>query len=291
LIWINSAGLASLGHFDMSIAGVKLAWLQISEPIQEPLMFLPNDVIQYIAPVRTVRVLWIDRDRSLAYTFELGLQHSQPRAVAMHALADDVLAQRARLLPDDPFAAPPVPALLPQKYRDLQAKAWDIVSSLQAQVPALYQPRERAVMVAQCAEQHGVSRPSVLRYLRRFWERGQSSAALVPDYGNSGARGKIRGARAGIKRGRPRKTDGPAGLNVDADTRATFRAAVARYAATHPDFSRRAAYRQMLLEFYAGRMQQELPSFGQFSYWLDKDGTPAAGPRGAPATVQYGTSI
>ena len=69
-------------------------------------MFLPNDVIQYANPVRTIRILWIAPDRTLAFTFELGLQHSQPRTVALHVLADDVLTRRARLLQDDPFAAP-----------------------------------------------------------------------------------------------------------------------------------------------------------------------------------------
>jgi hypothetical protein len=234
-------------------------------------MFLPNDVIRYAAPVRTIRVLWIAPDRTLAYTFELGLPHSQPRAIALQALAEDVVSRRARLLADDPFAAPAPPPYLPQKHRDLQARAWDIVGGLQAHVPALYQPRERAALVAACAAAHGMSRPSVLRYLRRFWERGQTVAALLPDYGNSGARGKTRAASAGIKRGRPRKSGDHPGLNTDAEMRATFRAAVARYAATHPAFSRRAAYRQMLQDYYRDRPPADLPSFGQFSYWLDKD--------------------
>lgn len=241
-------------------------------------MFLPNDVIQYAGPVRTIRVLWIDRQRAQAYTFELGLAHSQPRVYALATLVEDVQEGRARLLLHDPYAAPPPPPLLPQKYRDLQNKAWDIVSALQAQVPGLYQPRERALMVARCAEEYGVSRPSVLRYLRRFWERGQTVDALLPDYSNSGARGKTRGASVGVKRGRPRKSGDHPGLNTDADMRATFRAAVARYAATHPEFSRRAAYRQMLADYYHGHAPGAVPTFGQFNYWLDKDGAPPQRP-------------
>lgn len=248
-------------------------------------MFLPNDVIQYAGPVRMIRVLWIDRQRALAYTFELGLAHSQPRTVPLATLVEDVLEQRARLLLHDPCAAPPPPPLLPQKYRDLQAKAWDIVSALQAQAPDLYQPRARALMVARCAEEHGVSRPSVLRYLRRFWERGQTIDALLPDYGNSGARGKTRGTSAGIKRGRPRKSGEHPGLNTDAEMRETFRAAVARYAATHPEFSRRAAYRQMLVDYYRGREPGAVPSFGQFNYWLDKDGAPTERPAARSRTA------
>lgn len=241
-------------------------------------MFLPNDVIQYEAPGCLLRVLYIERERGLLHVFELGKPRSLPRAVPIHALAGDVGNGRARLLLQDPYAAPVAPPVLPEKHRDMQARAWKIVSSLQARSPALYDPRKRAAMVACCAAEHGVSRASVLRWLRRFWERGQSVEALLPDYANSGARGKTRAANSGVKRGRPRKSDGCPGTNIDEATRAIFRAAVARYRAAHPGaaLARRAAYRQMLDEFYRGRPSPETPSFGQFSYWLDKDDVPTA---------------
>jgi hypothetical protein len=248
-------------------------------------MFLPNDVIQYTAPLRTLRILWIDRERAVAATFELGGRHSHPRTVALQALADDVLGRRARLLLHDPYAAPPAPPGLPPSHLALRDKAWEIVACLQAEGPALYDARARAALVGRCAEAHGVSRPSVLRYLRRFWERGQVIDALLPDYGNSGAAGKTRGANAGVKRGRPRKPGGHPGLNVDAATREVFRSAVARYRATHADFSRRAAYRRMLAEFYPGYAPDAAPSFGQFSYWLERDGA-EAGPAGIDAVQQ-----
>lgn len=235
-------------------------------------MFLPNDVIQYAAPLRSIRILWVERERALAWTFELGQRRSQPRPIGLAALADDLRTARARLLPIDPFAAAPAPAALADKHRALRDKAWAIVSGLQAHAPALYLARERAVLVARCAERHGVSRSSVLRYLRRFWERGQTIDALLPDYANSGARGRTRAASAGVKRGRPRTSGGHPGLNVDAATRAAFRAAVARHQATHAAFSRRAAYRQMLADFYRDCAPDAVPSFGQFSYWLERDG-------------------
>ena len=251
-------------------------------------MFLPNDVIQYPAGASALRVLWIERDQDQAWTFDLGQARSQPRAVSLRLLARDVADGRARLLPDDPYAAPPAPAALPHKHRELQARAWAIVGSLQASAPLLYRARQRAALVADCAELHGVSRATVLRYLRRYWERGQTVDALLPDYANSGARGKTRKASAGVKRGRPRKSGGHPGLNVDAATRAIFLAAMARYRAMHAASgrSRRAAYRQMLDEFYRGCAPETVPSFGQFSYWLDRDGA-APAPGGTSAAVQH----
>jgi hypothetical protein len=234
-------------------------------------MFLPNDVIHYLAPRRLLRILWIDRERGIAWSFELGKAHALPQPCPLKRLADDVLGQQARLLQDDPYAPAPVSVPPPPSHLVLQQKAWAIVSYLLPGVPALYDRRARAPMIADCAVRFSVSRASVLRYLRRYWERGQTMDALLPDYANSGAAGKTRAATVGVKRGRPRMAGAPAGLNVDAAIRATFSAAVARYCALHPVFSRRACYARMLADFYPGGDAGAVPSFGQFSYWLDKD--------------------
>jgi hypothetical protein len=244
-------------------------------------MLLRNDVLEYSLPtpqagapasaVRTVRILWIDSGQAIAYTIALHARRTQPEMVALRTLVGDVLAGRARLLLIDPYAAPPAAAALPESYLQVRARAWEVVSALASVEPAIYQPRERGKMVRQYSALHAVSHPTIYRYLRRYWERGQTYDALLPDYANSGGRGKVRGASVGVKRGRPRKSAAHPGLNADPDIRTTFRAAVARYAATHAEFSRRAAYRQMIEDFFPGRHADLLPTFGQFNYWIERD--------------------
>jgi hypothetical protein len=235
-------------------------------------MLLRNDVLEYSAPAaRAVRILWIDACQALAYTIELNARAAQPQMVLMRALVGDVLERRARLLLIDPYAARPAPPALPPKYLEVRARGWKVVNALAGSEPAIYQPRQRGRMVQEYSALHGVSHPTIYRYLRRYWERGQTPDALLPDYGNSGARGKTRGANAEVKRGRPRKSGAHPGLNADPDIRGTFRAAVARYAATHSEFSRRAAYRQMIEDFFQDRDADLLPTFGQFNYWIEKD--------------------
>lgn len=240
-------------------------------------MLLRNDVLEYSLPVaRAVRILWIDAGQAVAFIIALNAKSAQPEMATVAALVDDVIAHRARLLLIDPYAAAPAPASVPPKYLEVRARGRAVVSALASNEPAIYQPRQRGKMVQQYGALHGISHPTIYRYLRRYWERGQTDDALLPDYANSGARGKTRGASADIKRGRPRKSGGHAGLNADADMRKTFRAAVARYAATHAAFSRRAAYSQMIEDFFGDRDPALLPTFGQFSYWIEKDS--AAGP-------------
>ena len=258
-------------------------------------MLVQNDVLEYMAaPGRAVRVLWIDVEQALAYTFELRSRAAVPQPVQLRSLRDDVAQGRARQLLVDPCAAPAPPDSMPAGYLALQAKAWSAVRALHADRRALYDPRRRAVLLAGYATAHGISKSSILRYLRRYWERGQTPDALLPDYGNSGAPGRTRAVTIGIKRGRPRK-DAATGLNADERIRAIFRAAAARYAASHDGFSRRAAYRMMLEEFFQGEAPGLVPTYGQFSYWLDRDGSIpeplanaaglAARPRPTPASA------
>lgn len=233
-------------------------------------MLLRNDLLEYLGePARTLRILWIDPVQRLAYTYALDDAGASPCAASLDALVADVRERRACLLPCDPWRASTDPATLPPSYLALRDRAWDIVKTLAHAEPAIYEARSRGPLIAACRLEHGVSHPTLYRYLRRYWERGQHPDALLPDYANSGAPGKTRRANADIKRGRPSKTGAP-GLNADAAVRDTMRAAALRYAATHERFSRRAAYRQMLDDYF-GAGAGTAPSYGQFSYWLDRD--------------------
>ena len=237
-------------------------------------MFLQNDVLHYPdAPGRLIRILWIDQAAAIAYIYQLRRADAVPRPIPLHVLRADVSAHRARLLLPDPFRPRAVAAPSTRHLR-LQLKAWAAVRALHQTRPNLYQPRLRPAMLAAYGEQHALSATSLMRYLRRYWERGQTIEALLPDYGNSGARGKARAILPGVKRGRPRN-GAIAGPNVDAALRAVFQAAAAHYAAHHQPFSRPAAYRQMLADYFGDCAPEAIPSYGQFNYWLTRDGSPA----------------
>jgi hypothetical protein len=173
-------------------------------------MLIRNDVLHYEEPVpHTVRILWVDAAGEVAYTFRLKAQGALPQPARMRMLEADVRSGRARLLLDPCVAR--CPRTPPAKYLQIQARAWEIVGPMVHDEPTIFRQRERARMVAWAAAVHGVSRPTVMRYLRRYWERAQTVDALLPDYGNSGARGKTRrlSADAGGLFQRPRSACRP----------------------------------------------------------------------------------
>lgn len=248
-------------------------------------MISRNDLLEYAGPDRkTIRVLWIDAAQTAAYVYDVQAHSAEAELVRMAVLQADLASGRARLLPDDPYMVVVNQELLPEKHLQLRARAWEIVRELTAMEPAIYEPRRRGQLVSEYTLRHGVSHPTIYRYLRRYWQRGQTPNALLPDYANSGGRGKTRAASEGVKRGRPRKEGAAPGVNVDEPMRAVFRVAVARHAATHPMLSRRAIFDQMLRDFFCqrsiacaslrvqrGEPLAALPTFGQFSYWLEQD--------------------
>jgi hypothetical protein len=252
-------------------------------------MLLRNDLLHYTHPSpRTVRILWIAPGQTHAYVFDVAARSAEVEMIQLSAVQADIRAGHASVLPADPYLMVVSQELLPAKHLQLRARAWEIIEGLVAQEPAIYEARLRGQMIAQATAQHEVSHPTIYRYLRRYWQRGQTPNALLPDYNNSGGRGKVRLSSVGVKRGRPRKNgaDAGPGLNADEEIRRTFRVATARYAAANAKFSRLGAYQQMLGDFFVERridhdsgrilggpasLMKEVPTFGQFNYWLDHD--------------------
>jgi len=213
-------------------------------------MLIRNDVLLYAGPSsRAVRILWVDPGRTMAVTFALGTPGAWPISTPLRVLEADVQNRRARLLLRDPYAARPpaaAPTLAQLAARD---RAGAVIGALTASSTAVFHAQERRRMVAETAAANGLSAATVHRYLRRYWEGGQTQDALWPEEAATPC----------------------AAVQAAPETRQTFRMAVTRYASTHSAFSRRAAYRQMLEDFYPERTIAALPTFGQFNYWIDKD--------------------
>jgi len=66
-----------------------------------------------------------------------------------------------------------------------------------------YLAKSRSAIINQIIEKQGSTKQTLYRLARRYWQRGQTANALLPDYRNSGAKGKKRIAKD-KKLGRPR---------------------------------------------------------------------------------------
>ena len=103
--------------------------------------------------------------------------------------------------------------------------------------------------------------------------------ALLPDYFNSGAKGKTRHVGE-KKRGRPRKNEDVlgTGINVTDDIARIFNIAINKFFNNSNRATLTSTYNQMIKEFFTDDVggeqvikdTSEIPTFGQFQYWFNK---------------------
>lgn len=251
-------------------------------------MLLRNDLIEYIEdPCRIVRILWLHPEQPIVATFDVNTLGAKPDIVQIQPLLDDIESGKAKMLPQDPYLIVANDDSITDKAKEIRTRAWSLIESLVSDVPAIYCADRRWEMITHCADNHGSTHRTIYRYLHRYWQRGQTPNALLPDYANSGGKGKTR-TPTDIKRGRPRKFGSQAGINVDEDIRKVFRVAVTRYYAMQVKFTLHGAYGQMLKDFFCERTIDPetgtvthsqnvdiaatgFPTFGQFNYWFEHD--------------------
>lgn len=252
------------------------------------MILLRNDLIEYGEPnARIIRLLWTHPTQAVGFAIDIEAHDAEPELVQLSALQNDLQSGGAKLLTADLYLSITDESSLPAKHKSRRDHAWNIVASLIRDEPDIYYPRHRAKKIAECVAAGLATRVTIYKHLRRYWQRGQTPNALLPDFAKSGGKGKTRPV-SNIKRGRPRRLGELPGLNVDENIRQIFRVAVARYYTTQAKFTLQGAYDQMIKDFFCERtidpetnriihapnsnvLESGFPSFSQFNYWLEQD--------------------
>ncbi|MCD9085818.1 Mu transposase C-terminal domain-containing protein [Stenotrophomonas sp. SY1] len=237
-------------------------------------------------------------DRASVALYPLDADKAFPELVPAAALEAGIRARQTRLIPD-PFMVAVMEDQLKQMHKDRRDRAWRLIRPLVAEVPYIFAADRRGALVSDAVERaRSGSDPDLQRvtkalaylYLRRFWQRGMTANALLPDYEKSGGRGKTRKAGES-KRGRPRKFGNQMGVNVTPDMRKVFSVAYSRYYVSQVKgkYTLIGAYRKMVSDFYSVKdidpetgqiihyrheeieAQGGIPTFEQFQYWSSKD--------------------
>ena len=241
---------------------------------------LVNELLKNSQTNRTFRVLWVDNENILAYLIDVEDKKALPFAVRVKEIKEELIEDELIKIKKDDFL-PVFSDETNEKNIAIRDKAWVIIKDIVTNVPDIFDRDKRGEMIAEVMEKHAVTKPTVYKYLRRYWQRGQTPNALLPDYSKSGGKGKEK-ASGSKKRGRPRKKS--TGINVDQSIKKIFCVALEKYYLTTKKSSIPAAYNMMLKEFYAEDYYYEdgvkkviiadedgLPSLDQFRYWYNKE--------------------
>lgn len=258
-------------------------------------MLLRNDLIRIQGEgARLIRVLWLHPAAPTAFVIDVEAPKALPEPMQLAELLARLEAGEAVLERDDPFVTVINAESIPESRSRLRDMAWLFIEPLVASVPEIFFANRRFRLIEERRQLLPATRKGVYTWLRRYWQRGQTPNALLPDYHNSGGKGKSRLMGSTLvdpnkppaKRGRPRKFGDLHGLNVDERILKIFMLCVDRCYASNAKFTFRGAYDKMIKDFFSDRRLDletgrvhfgpgehaatGYPTLAQFTYWYRK---------------------
>ena len=127
-----------------------------------------------------------------------------------------------RVLSEDPWLAQINEFTTIADHKKMRDQAWLIIKPVVTDQPAIFESKKRGTMVQRLVTEQGITKQTIYRMLRRYWQRGMLPNALLPDYANCGAAGKVRVFSAEHRR--PSLSgDNPSPV-IDADIRSKIKA-------------------------------------------------------------------
>lgn len=227
---------------------------------------------------RIDRIVWIDKKIDLAYLINVQ-SNKFPVGFRLSYVIDSIKNGVAIIKKEDNLISLALEEEIPTLYKEYRDRTWEIISFLVRQEPYIYEAINRRKLILKVCETKNISESTVKRLLKRYLVRGKNKNALIPDYVNSGGRGKEKGV-GDIKRGRPRKNKEllGEGLNINEDIKKIFRISINKYYNTSTKNPLTTAYELMIKKFFKDienksiiDSNERLPTYAQFKYWFYKE--------------------
>lgn len=151
-------------------------------------------------------------------------------------------------------------------------KAWTVIKKHINDTDLFYRDT-RGVIVKYLSKQHEVTHQTVIRFIRRYWQRGMTVNALLPDYTKSGGAGKRRDTTKN-KLGRKRHIAEGTGCNITPDIERIFRQVILERILKNKNSSIADAYSVALNVISSTQSHlalEEFPTLRQFRYFYRRE--------------------
>jgi hypothetical protein len=134
-------------------------------------------------------------------------------------IVEGIESGKIRVLIEDPFAFLCKPEeAIPEAMRKHRDHAWKVIQSLlKDHYLDLLNRSFRGELIARSAKETGISEVTILLYLRKYWQRGQTPNALLPDFflcGGKGKRKKLGEKKVGRRRIYVANPEQQQGINI-----------------------------------------------------------------------------
>lgn len=246
-------------------------------------MIYINQVLQYSADSQRIRIIEIEE--SYVYVVNIDTTSAMPKRELYNHLELE-LNQGQLLIVADPFARAIPDSELTPVQKSKRDEDWQAVETyLLPNMNELLKKQGREAKIVEILEQSGLGKTKVKKLLSRYWQRGMNKNAMLPDYANSGGRGKTK-KLSDEKVGRPRRVtvngEYRSGINITDEIKTQFEHAINKYYRKANNYSLKDVYGFILRDFYSDRYKEggeihyriwdpnRIPSYHQFYYWFKK---------------------
>lgn len=251
-------------------------------------MFFINEIVSFQEANGidvSERILWIDDGYVICYTIDITNKNALPVKRKMSDLEEMFDQKLLQIVTDDPFSfVYQSEDQIQKKQKDVRDERWIAIQKIACMEPEIYDKQKRGPLVRKTQDETGKIKGLIYNYLRQYWQRGKVKNALLPDYRNSGGRGKER-TLSSKKTGHPRKYESllGKGINVDNDIKQIFHVCVKKFYHTTKKNPLSFVYEMMLKSYFAEdhvfengvkkailKDKSQLPTYRQFQYWYQK---------------------
>ena len=244
-------------------------------------MICINDIFESLENGKEFRVLWINHGNDLAYIIELA-DNKLPAAIKFTEIEKQLQGGYIRITGDDPYINKLPEQEIPDKEKEFRETVWNAVKDLVENEPMIYEKGLRGKLVLGVSSRENITKKTLYKYLRWYWQRGKNKNAFLPNTRNRGGKNKQR-KLGGSKVGRRTKYGETAGKNVDEAIKLIFEKAIKKYYHTRQEYNFKTAYELMVKEYFTKTVEQpdgtirneliefnEIPTLRQFQYWYSK---------------------
>ncbi|ASB63717.1 transposase [Bacillus velezensis] len=246
-------------------------------------MIYINQVFQYVIDSKRIRVIYIKEPH--VYIVNIDTSSAMPQRELYSNLITD-MNQGELLAISDPYAKVIYENDLTEVQIRKREEDWETIQKYRVpNMQDLLYKRGRENKIREIVRDSNLGKTKVKKLLTRYWQRGMTKNAMLPDYSNSGGKGRAK-ALTNAKVGRPRKininNEYQTGINITDEVKVQIEHVINKYYRKKNNYSLRDVYNFMLRDFYSDRYKENgelkyriweatrIPSYHQFYYWFKK---------------------